>query len=143
MPPVKIKTQKEIVMIYLLLLLTLCIVNNIHTTYTGEWANKTEHDHRIDYTPIRFYSEVKPYTTKGIAFTFPADYFTSSPHVHVSLQHDSSADDAPIKFYSLITELSASMVKVNVYKVNAGIIHDFTTEADSNEVIVHVLTFGY
>lgn len=130
-------------MIYLLLFLTLCIGNNTHTTYTGEWLNKAEHDNRVDYTPIHFYSEAKPYTKEGIAFTFPADYFTSSPHVHVSLQHDVSADNAPIKFYSLITELSASSAKINVYKVNAGIIHDFTTEADSNEVIVHVLAFGY
>ncbi len=128
---------------YILLIPILFLVNSADAAYMWQCLNEAKQTNRVDYTPIHFYSEAKPYTKEGIRFTFPTDYFTSSPHVHVSLQQDSSTDDAPIKFYSLITELSASMVKVNVYKVNAGIIHDFTTEADSNEVIVHVLTFGY
>lgn len=133
--------MKRINIMITMLVLSVVLMNA--QVYMGDWLHKFQQGNRIDYTPIHFYSEKKHYVQGGILFTFPLDYFTLSPHVYVSIELDNTDYAPDLEFNALITELSPLLVKVNVNKVNTGIIHNFSTEADTEDIIVHIFACGY
>lgn len=135
--------SKGDIMKYPLLLLALFITQTSQNAYTGQLLNRIQDNNRVDYTPIRFYSKTAPYTQGGTIFTFPENYFTTLPHIQVSLQLNKATYNAQLQFHTFITDLSTQMATINVNKVNTGIIHDYTTEANTDEVIVHLFAFGY
>lgn len=111
--------------------------------YQGEWLHKSYHDGRTDYTPIRFYSEKKEYTNGSILFNFPANYFNTNPHVVISIQTQDTEYLAHFEYNAFITELSPMTAKIRVTKNNKGIINHFITEANSGDVTVTLLAYGY
>ena len=127
----------------MLAMLIACVTSINAQVYMGEWLHKFQQDNRIDYTPIQFYSEKKQYVQGGLLFTFPGDYFSSNPHVYISIQLNKTDYTPELELNAFITELSPSSVKINVNKVNAGLIHNFSTEADTEDIIVHILACGY
>lgn len=125
---------------YLCLLIALSVNAQV---YQGEWLNKAQQDGRTDYTPIRFYSEKITYINGGIICNFPTDYFTINPHVIISLQIHEIEYSSFLDYNAFITQLSPTLVKINVTKNNKGIITHFITEADSNDVTITLLAYGY
>lgn len=120
------------------------IVYSLHAQiYTGEWVNRLEQESRVDYTRIRFYSEEKAYVNGDTTFIFPADYFTSVPHVHITIKLHNIEYSSALEFQPFVTEISPLMAKINVNKVNPGLIQHFTTEADTDDIIVQILAYGY
>lgn len=126
-----------------MMLAMLMIVPLKGQVYMGDWLHKYQNATRVDYTPIHFYSEKKHYVQGGVLFTFPSGYFTDKPHVYVSIQLNNTDYAPELEFNAFITELSSLAVKINVNKVNPGIIHNFSTEANHEDIIVHVLAYGY
>jgi hypothetical protein len=127
--------------IFLMLITTM--VSKGAPAYRGEWVHKIDQDGRIDHTPIRFYSQKKLYVKGGTWFDFPVGYFRDAPHVYVSAKLNKLEYTPSLVVNTFITHLSPLLVRVSANKVSVGFIKNAIIQADTDDILVYILAYGF
>ena len=112
-------------------------------TIVGNWQAYVQDGNRIDYKPIKFFSEKASYAQGGVTFTYPEGYFSTSPHVCITVELKKLMNNSAMEISPLITESSATALSVYVSKTIAGLFKTTVSQAENDEVIVHMLAYGF
>lgn len=90
----------------------------------------------IERDPLNYATDQQAYTTGGITFTYPSNWFTVPPFIQISVIQNSphSTNEA---YVAEVSANSAGATTVMVYHINFGVV----TDAPSNSVTVCLLAF--
>lgn len=110
--------------------------------FIGEWTSKVQENIRTDYIPVRMYCQRLSYIKGGVFIKYPENYFSSAPYVYVSVELNKLQYSADLSFNPIIRFTHTKGVMVLVNKYTAGYFSNAVAEAESDDVFIHVFSFG-
>ena len=111
-------------------------------TIVGNWQAYVQDGNRTDYKPIKFFSEKSSYVKGGVSFTYPEGYFSTNPYICVTVELKKLGNSSAIEISPLITKNTIESVSVVVNKTIVGLLKTTVNQAETDDVIVHILAYG-
>lgn len=130
--------KKMCLLLFLTIVTCMCDAEQV----TGQLAHTIQENNRTDQKTCPFYSNQHNYVKGGITFLYPDGYFTAEPHVYVTLELNGLRYTPDLQLSPIIVKSTLNAVTIYVNKETSGIFTKTTTEAATDDVIVHVFIFG-
>ncbi|MDR3551434.1 MAG: hypothetical protein P4L31_08565 [Candidatus Babeliales bacterium] len=130
--------KKMSFLLFLTIITCICDAQQI----TGQLAHTVEDNNRIDHKTIPFYSDKHSYVKGGITFLYPDGYFTSEPHVYVTLELNGLRYSPDLQLSPIIVKSTLNTITIYVNKETDSLFSKTSSEAATDDVIVHVFIFG-
>ena len=109
----------------------------------GDWMLNILDGNRTDYKSVHFFSEKVAYVKGGVTFIYPEDYFSTNPHICITLELKNVVNSPSMEISPLIIKNTAASVSVYVNKTIVGFLKTTASEAETDDVVIHILAFGF
>ena len=117
-------------------------VNIYSEQFGGEWVLKTQENIRVDYTPVRVDCQKLNYFKGGIVIKYPQNLFSSKPCIYVSIELNKLKYSSDLIFSPIIIAKNLDDITIFINKHSPGYIYNSMVEADDDDVIVNIFSFG-